>query len=196
MSIFARFILATICAVLLGLITHISAILLMPLVSQRHAAERLLMTTAAETAQLISGPDVETWLPLPDPAVAVAACAYDLREGPFRFSTPAGGMMRSVSFHSRGSGNFFAVTDRAAIGGMLDIVVMTRQQRDLFNALQSEDGATADRSALRVVAPDVEGFAVIRVLAPFLSLTEAALREAKGAGCTIEPLVDGAAGED
>lgn len=188
MSMLARFSLATICAVLLGLIAHISAILIMPWVSQRHAAERLVMTTAAETAQLISGPGVETWLPLPDPAVAVAACAYDLREGPFRFTTQTSGLMRSVAFHSRGSGSFFAVTDRAAIGGMLDIVVMTRDQRDLYNALRSEENAVPDRTALRIVAPEVEGFAVIRVLAPFVSLTDSALREAQEAGCTIEPL--------
>jgi len=187
MSMLARFSLATICALVLGLIAHISAILIMPWVSQRHAAERLLMTTAAETAQLISGPGVDTWLPLPDPAVAVAACAYDLQEGPFRFTAEVGALMKSVAFHSRGSGNFFAITDRAAIGGMLDIVVMTRDQRDLFDALQDQP---PDRTALRVTATESEGFAVIRVLAPFSSLKEKALAEAQAAGCTIEPLTE------
>lgn len=187
MSMFARFSLATICATVLGIIAHISAILIMPWVSERHAAERLQMTTAAETAQLIAGPGVETWLPLPDPAVAVAACAYDLGEGPFRFTAVTSGLMKSVAFHGRGSGNFFAVTDRAAIDGMLDIVVMTRDQRDLFEAIRDNE---PDRTALHVVAPEVEGFAVIRVLAPFASQMGAAFREAQEAGCTIEPLTE------
>jgi uncharacterized membrane protein len=126
-------------------------------------------------------------LPLPDPAVAVAACAYDLGEGPFRFTANASGLMKSVAFHSRGSGIFFAVTDRAAIGGRLDIVVMTRAQRDLFDALQENND---DRSVLRVTAPEGDGFAVIRVLAPLPSLTERALQEAQDAGCMIEPLAE------
>jgi uncharacterized membrane protein len=185
MSMLARFALATICALVLAAIAHLAAILIMPWTSERHAAERLLMTTSADTAQLIAGPGVETWLPLPDPAVAVAACAYDLGEGPFRFTSRASGLMKSVAFHSRGSGIFFAVTDRAAIGGVFDIVVMTRAQRDLFDALQDNN---EDRSVLRVVAPEGEGFAVIRVLASLPSLTQRALQEAQDAGCMIEPL--------
>jgi uncharacterized membrane protein len=187
MSIFARLALATLCAVVLGAIAHLAAILVMPWTSERHAAERLLMTTSAESAQLIAGPGVETWLPLPDPAVAVAACAYDLGEGPFRFTASASGLMKSVAFHSRGAGIFFAVTDRAAIGGMLDIVVMTQAQRDLFDALHDN---AEDRSVLRVVAPEGEGFAVVRVLASLPSLTQRALQEAQGARCTIEPLAE------
>ncbi|HSP26496.1 MAG TPA: hypothetical protein VLQ65_15105 [Saliniramus sp.] len=187
MSMLARFGLATICAVVLAAIAHLAAILIMPWTSERHAAERLLMTTSAENAQLIAGPGVESWLPLPDPAVAVAACAYDLGEGPFRFTASASGLLKSVAFHSRGSGIFFAVTDRAAIGGMLDIVVMTQAQRDIYDALQDSD---EDRAVLRVTAPEGAGFAVIRVLAPLPSLTERALQEAQDAGCTIEPLAE------
>jgi uncharacterized membrane protein len=187
MSMLARFFLATICAIVLALIAHLLAILIMPWTSQRHAADRLVMTTSAERTQLISGPGIETWLPLPDPSVAVAACAFDLSEGPFRFTTRASGLMKSVSFHSRGSGIFFAVTDRAAINGMLDIVVMTRAQRDIFDAMEAAEN---QRYALRVVAPEGEGFAVIRVLASLPSLTESAIQEAQDAGCTIEPLAE------
>jgi uncharacterized membrane protein len=187
MSMIARFLLATVCALVLALIAHLLAILIMPWTSERHAAERLAMTTAAHSAQLIAGPGVETWLPLPDPAVAVAACAFDLAEGPFRFSARASALMKSVAFHSRGSGIFYAVTDRAAIGGMLDIVVMSRAQRDLFEAMEPEE---RERAALVVVAPEAEGFAVIRVLASLPSLTEKALREAQEATCTIQPLAE------
>jgi len=187
MSMLARFFLATVCAVVLALVAHLSAILIMPWTSQRHAADRLLMTTADERARLIAGPGIDTWLPLSDPSVAVAACAYDLAEGPFRFTARTSALMKSVAFHSRGSGVFFAVTDRAAIDGMLDIVVMTQAQRDLFDAMEHEEN---ERYALRVVAPADEGFAVIRVLATLSSLTESALREAQEAGCTIEPLAE------
>lgn len=187
MSMIARFFLATICAIVLALIAHLTAILIMPWTSERHAAERLAMTTSAENAQLIVGPGLETWLPLPDPAVAVAACAFDLAEGPFRFTTEASSLMKSVAFHSRGSGIFFAVTDRAAIEGMLDIVVMTQAQRDLFDAMEVEEN---ERNTLRVVAPEREGFAIIRVLASLPSLTESAMREAGEAACTVEPVAE------
>ncbi len=184
MSVFARFVLATLCAIILAAIAHITAILVMPWTSANHAAERLVATSTAERPQLISGPGVETWLPLPDPSVAVAACAYDLAEGPFRFSTSSSAMMHSVSFHSRGAGVFFAVTDRATSASGLDIVVMTQEQRDIFETLP----AAEDDRALRVVAPEASGFAIIRVLSPLSSQAQSALAEAQQASCVIEPL--------
>jgi uncharacterized membrane protein len=181
----ARLFLALACALILAVITHLLAILIMPWTSQQHAANRLALATTAERAQLVAGPGIESWLPLPDPAMAVSACVYDLSEGPFRLTSRSSALMTSVAFHSRGSGIFYAVTDRAAIDGALDILVVTRAQRDLLDALENDEGR---RREIRVVAPATTGFAVVRVLAPLASTTELALAQAEQARCTTQPL--------
>lgn len=195
MNPFSRFVFATLCAVVLAVVAHLAAILAIPLLSERHAAARLADSARSETAELIAGPGIETWLPRHDPAVAVAACAYDLAEGPFRFTAGTDAPFQSVSLHSRAAGAFFAVTDRAAVGGEIDIVVMTPAQRDRAIALRAlradEDDEPQERDpVMEVIAPEEQGFAVIRVLAPRPSLAGRALAAAREAGCAIAPLED------
>ncbi|TVR09727.1 MAG: hypothetical protein EA385_06260 [Salinarimonadaceae bacterium] len=195
MNPFSRFAFATLCGLVLAIITHLATILMIPLFSERHAAARLAESARLENAKLIAGPGHETWLPRHDPAIAVAACAYDLAEGPFRFTAGTNAPFQSVSLHSRGAGAFFAVTDRAAINSELDIVVMTPEQRNqviALRALQTETDAEPKEQdpAIEVIAPESRGFAVIRVLAPRPSLAGRALAAARQASCTIAPIED------
>lgn len=195
MNAFSRFAFATLCGLLLAIVAHLAAIFLIPQVSERHAAARLSDSARSDRAELIAGPGLDTWLPRHDPAVAVAACAYDLAEGPFRFTAGANAPFQSVSLHSRGAGAFFAVTDRAAVGGEIDIVVMTPEQRDdalAVRALRAEAEAEFEERepVMQVIAPEERGFAVIRVLAPRPSLAARALTAARAASCTIAPIDD------
>lgn len=195
MSALSRFAFATLCGLVLAAIAHLAAILLTPQLSERHAAARLTEAARSDRAEVIAGPGLPTWLPRADPAVAVAACAYDLSEGPFRFTAAADAPFQSVSLHSRGAGAFFAVTDRAAVDGLIDIVVMTPAQRDREETLralraEAEGEAEMDGPAVRVIAPEERGFAVIRVLAPSPSLAARAIAAAGATSCTIAPLED------
>lgn len=193
MTPLSRFVFATFCALVLAIVAHLAAILAIPLLSERHAAARLADSSRSETAELIAGPGAETWLPRHDPAVAVAACAYDLAEGPFRFTARTDAPFQSVSLHSRGAGAFFAVTDRAAVGGEIDILVMTPAQRDraiALRALRAEEDEEPPEGApvMEVIATEEQGFAVIRVLAPRPSLGARAVRAAEEATCSIAPI--------
>ena len=184
MSDSARFLLATLCGLFLAGIVHLTAVLAVPWLSERDAFSRLRPTLTADRSELVAAPAAaDTWLPQPDPAVAVAACAYSLDEGPVRIAATTGPLFQSLSFHARGGGVFFAVTDRAAIRGALDLVVMTRRQLDEALATEDQDEPSRD---VRIVAPQREGFVVVRVLAAFPSLREEAETAAKSVSCTID----------
>lgn len=86
MSGWGRFLLATMCGLMLAGIVHIAAVLSVPWLSEQDAFSRLRGTLAADRSEIIAAPGKETWLPHPDPAAALAACAYNLDEGPLRVS--------------------------------------------------------------------------------------------------------------
>ncbi|MGJ3265178.1 MAG: DUF1254 domain-containing protein [Salinarimonas sp.] len=193
--------LATTIGVVLAAMTHIAAILMLPWLARQDAHARLAPTATAEAAVLVAPPRgtgfgevdprlPETWLPLHDPAMAIGACAYDLDDGPLRVSAPDGRLFQTISLHARGAGAYYAVTDRAAVRGRLELVVATRAQLDVLLARDAarEEVAQEQFGDLRVVAPSRQGFVLVRTLAAFPS--EAGLaRDLVGAvSCTIEPL--------
>lgn len=189
MSECARFLLATLCGLVLAAGVHIVIVLAAPLFAERDAFARLRDTVTAEQAQIVAAPGIgRTWLRHPDPAVAVAACAFDLADGPVRVSSRTGTLFESISLHAKGGSVFFAVTDRAAVRGELELVVMTRRQLDEALAEEDEDEPSRD---VRVVAPRREGFVIVRVAAPFPSQRREAEEAAKAVSCAI----DGAEGE-
>jgi uncharacterized membrane protein len=189
MSERARFLLATLCGIVLAGVVHIVIVLAAPRFAERDAFARLRNTITAQNAQIVAAPGAGgTWLPHPDPAVVVAACAFDLSAGPMRVSTQTGALPQSVSLHAKGGSVFFAVTDRAAIRGELELVVMTRRQLDEALAEEDEDEPSRD---VRIVAPRREGLAIVRVAAPFPSQRKEAEETARAVSCTIDGLGEG-----
>ncbi len=184
MSRAAYFLLATLCGLMLAGMTHLSAVLAIPWLAENDAFARLRSTLSADRSELVAAPgDQSTWLPYPDPNVAVATCAYSLDEGPVRVSARTGPLFQSLSFHARGGGVYFAITDRAAVRGVLEVVVMTRRQLD--EALAAEDPEDPSRD-VRIVSPTREGLVVIRVLAAFHSQRPEATEAARSVACTID----------
>jgi uncharacterized membrane protein len=184
MSERARFLLATLCGLVLALGVHLTIVLAAPSFAEKDAFSRLRGTMSADHAELIAGPSSpNAWLPKADPSMAIAACAFDLQEGPVRVSTKTGALFQSLSFHGRGGGVFFAVTDRAAVRGELEVVLMTRRQLD--EALAAEDENEPSRD-VRIVAPRLEGFVIVRVAAPFPSQRQEAEAAARAVSCTID----------
>jgi uncharacterized membrane protein len=179
-----RFILATLCGLVLAALVHIGVVFGVPWLGERDAFSRLRSTMSAERSELVAGTGgVGTWLPRPDPAVALGACAYDLRQGPVRVSTKTTSLFESMSLHSRAGGVFFALTDRAAVRGVIDLVIMTRAQLDEALAREDEDEPSRD---VRIVSPTREGLVIIRVLAPQASRRPEAEDAAKAVSCTAE----------
>lgn len=198
-----KLVLATATGLVLAGMTHIGAILLMPWLSEQDAYSRLSPTATADAAVLIAAPRGDafadpdaraarpTWMPLHDPALAVGACAYDLADGPLRVSAPDGDLFQTLSLHARGAGAFYAVTDRAAVRGRLELVIATQAQLDALVAREEDGPESAPEDGfgdLRVVAPTPRGFVLARALAAFPSEAERAVALVEAVSCAIEPL--------
>jgi len=181
-----RFLIATLCGLVLAAGVHIVSILATPYLAENDALAKVQSTLTANKAQIISAPGGQnTWMPRPDPAVAVATCAFDLRNGPIRVSAQTGPNLLSFSFHRESGGVFFAVTDRAAVRGELDIVAMTARQLDEARAAEDENEPVRD---VRIVAPEQQGFVIVRVAAPTPSQRPQAEEAAKAVSCVTEQI--------
>ncbi len=184
MSERGRFLLATLCGLVLAAMVHIAAILAMPFLAEGDALSRLRTTATSSNAEIVEA-NGTSWLPAADPAMVVGACAYNLEEGPLRISARTRGLFQSVSLHGRGGGVYYALTDRAAVRGALDLVVMTQRQLDETLATEDENARSRD---VRIVAPNRSGFAIVRVLAAFPSQRPEAVEAVRSVACTTDPL--------
>ncbi|KQP11566.1 hypothetical protein ASF28_09760 [Methylobacterium sp. Leaf99] len=193
-----RFLLATLAGLVLAGLVHIGVVLLIPRLSETDALSRARTGEGLDHAMpvytLVTGDGPappEAWLPIPDPAVAVGICAYDLADGPMRVSARTGPLMLSLAVHGR-RGAFYAVTDQAAVRGALDLVVLTRAQYDEALANADENDVSRD---VRIVAPDLRGYVVVRVIAALPSQRPAANTAVQAVSCTVDlPAEDKAGG--
>src|SRR5262249_44806422 len=101
-------------------------------------------------------------IPFTDPAFAVAVCRYDLTAGPIKFAAPVSIAYTSVSFYTRSGVAYYAINDRAAGRRIIELNLMTTQQRE--DLPEEEDVTAADR--LIVESPTKIGLIVLRALAP------------------------------
>lgn len=189
MSDLGRFFLATLCGLVLAGIVHLGAVLALPWVGESDAFARLRETLTSDRSELVAAPGgqgtVGQWVPRPDPAVALGACAYNLAEGPIRISARTGPLLQSLSVHARGGSVYYAVTDRAAVKGALDLVVLTRPQLDEILAREDDEEVSRD---VRVISPSLQGFVIVRVLAGLPSQRPEAEEAARSVSCTIDTL--------
>jgi uncharacterized membrane protein len=158
-----RFSLLTLAGLLLAGIVHIVAVLLVPALAERDAATAYAMLGMNGRAELVT--PAPAGLPAlldADPNSVVAVCSYDLAAGPMRVVARIGALPLGLTLHRRGGGVAYAITDRAAIRGVLEFVVMTQEQLDERLA-RDEEGETSRE--LRVVSPSLQGLIVARVMA-------------------------------
>ncbi len=131
---------------MLGAAVHIFVVLASPRFAEHDAIAHVQPTLTSETAQIVSPPGGRRrpGFPCPIPPSPIAACAFDLSEGPARIAANTGQSFLSFSLHTKTSGVFFAVTDRAAIRGELELVVMTQRQLDEARAEEDENEPSRD----------------------------------------------------
>lgn len=148
---------------LLGGIVHLASVLLLPRSATQDAFSRLAPIAAPNQFTLLPTPAADNaTLPFMDPAFAVAVCRYDLTKGALKLQAPVSQAYTAVSFYTRQGIAYYAINDRAAGRRIIELDLMTPQQRSLVQ--EDEEVTAADR--LIVTSPTPTGLIVLRALAP------------------------------
>jgi uncharacterized membrane protein len=168
---------------LLGGIVHLTSVLLMPRAATQDAYSRLAPTTQTNRFTLLPIPaaGVAT-LPFMDPAFAVAVCRYDLGSGALKLRAPVSQAYTAVSFYTRQGIAYYAINDRAAGRRLIELDLMTTQQRSQIQ--EDEEVTAADR--LIVESPTPTGLIVLRALAPEPSMIPVVRAVLGAAQCRTE----------
>jgi len=172
-------------ALAIGALVHLATILAIPYFASRDAFSRLA-PLGTLNATILLDPAVPTnrLFPYADPAVASAFCRFDLRDGPVRVTAQiARSGFASLSLHSSTGGVFYALTDKAAVRGRLEALVLTAAQLRVVAARDNEDEPSQD---LRIVAPSLEGFAMVRAFSEQPSLYPQAQADARSLHCATQ----------
>lgn len=159
-----RLVMTTLAGLILAAIVHIVTILALPSLSLHDAAHAYRELGTNGRAELIPAPGDARGLPAlreADPDVVTAICSYDLSNGPMRVVARTGFLPLGLTLHRQGGGVIYAITDRAAIRGVLEFLVMTEAQRDERIAAD-EEGETSRE--LRIVSDTDQGLIAVRVL--------------------------------
>ena len=165
---------------LLGGIVHLSSVLLLPRTATQDAYTRLSAAVPANTIMALPAPNPDdAALPFMDPAFATAVCRYDLANGPLKLRVPVSQAYTSVSFYSRNGVAYYAINDRAAGRRLIELDLMTAQQR--AELPDDEEVTAADR--LIVEAPTPTGLILVRTFGPEPGLMPMARRALAAARC-------------
>jgi uncharacterized membrane protein len=170
-------------AVVLALISHILILFALPLVAATAPGSRLA-ADAPVNAPTTAVSSVMAAMPYADPAIEAAVCAFDLSGGPVRLRAPIGENFLSIALLRPDGRIVFAVTDRAATRRLLELRVMTAQQKRRLEALDADDEPVAE---LRIVSPEATGVALVRAFAPTTSAAEQARTQLALFSCRAEP---------
>lgn len=180
-----RFVMATLAGLILAAIVHIVTVLAIPALSRHDAAHAYRELGTEGHAETAPSPGNARGLPAlreADPNVVTAICSYDLSAGPMRVVARTGTLPLGLTLHRQGGGVLYAITDRAAIRGTLEFLVMTEAQRDERIAAD-EEGETSRE--LRIVSDTEQGLIVARVLLRLPSDRADAEALATGVACGL-----------
>lgn len=165
---------------LLGGIVHLATVLLLPRTATQDAYTRLSTAAPANGIVALPAPTPDdAALPFMDPAFATAVCRYDLGAGPLKLRVPVSQAYTSVSFYTRNGIAYYAINDRAAGRRIIELDLMTTQQR--AELPDDEEVTAADR--LIVESPTPTGLILVRAFGPEPGLMPMALRALAAAQC-------------
>lgn len=157
----------------LGAAIHLAVVLALPRLGSSSAYQRFAQTVAPLQTVPFRPPQA-------DPATELSACRFDLTDGPVRIRAPVRDLLESLSVHGIHGGVIYALSDRGASGGVIDLTLMTQSQ---FDEAQAQDDVDQPSQDLRITVPAPLGLVVLRVLVPFESRRAQARELADGLAC-------------
>lgn len=171
-------------AVALGILgaglVHIAVLLLVPVYSSHNAWSRLAAYGPEDEFHLVSRVDAaEGETRQLDPLFEMAACRFDLDDGPMRITASGEVPFWSLSVYSRVGENVYSFNDRTAIDGKLDMVLAQPLQH-----IELEKAPPKAIAQSVVAETDIrEGFIVVRSFVPDDTWRAIVTEFLKGAHC-------------
>lgn len=153
-----RWFLWSLVGVLIGILAHLVSVIALPRLSAQTGFQRIGVMAKADGFAIL--PADKTPLPMPDPAIITAFCRYDLAGGAVRLHVPVPSGFLSISFYTTAGLNFYALTDRAAANGAIDLTLYTPAQLAQVRANEGPD----QPGAPRLQAPQDRGLVALRAL--------------------------------
>ncbi len=139
----------------LAALVHWATVYFLPIVIVSTAHSRIAAQAGSNI--IAHGPRVDETarqVVRPSPDLLYSICAFDLSEGPVRFTAPVPeGTYASLSFYGLDSTNFYAESDRSAAGDRFDVILVAEGTQP-----PSGDGSHI------VLAPGAKGIALFRTL--------------------------------
>lgn len=176
--------------VLLAGIIHIVVVLLVPRYAERDAWERLSGTPMWTFSRVATPGLDDARVPFVDPAFGVAACRYDLSEGPLIAEASGELPYWSVAIYDSEGRNVYSFNDRTAVERRLRLIVVDPVQRAQLRKV----APTEIEDAIIVLVERPQGLVMLRALredAEWGPLVETFLEEAT---CERYDIPDDAAG--
>lgn len=178
-----RLLFAIVGGIVLGGIVHLVSVLALPRIATQDAYSRLTPITRINAVTPLPSTDpANALLPFMDPAFALAACRYDLSNGPLKLAVPVSQAYTSVSFYTRNDVAYYAINDRSAGRRVIELDLMTEAQH--AELPEDEDVTAADR--LIIDSPSTTGLIVLKALAPEPGLMSQAQATLAAASCRVQ----------
>jgi uncharacterized membrane protein len=178
-----RLIATIVAGLVLGGVVHLVSVLALPRIASQDAYSRLTpLTKVNEVSQLPEVSPDKAPLPFLDPAFAMAACRYDLSDGPIKLAVPVSQAYTAVSFYTRSEVAYYAINDRSAGRKVIELDLMTAEQH--AELPEQEDVTAADR--LIIDSPSTTGLIVMKALASEPGLMPQARAALKAATCKVQ----------
>lgn len=195
MSTLDRFlagVLLVLAALCIAGIVHIVSVLAVPHLVEPDAFARLSKLAAPARMQALPRPKPGSEIfPFSDPAMARGVCLFDLSKAALRVAgTVDPDRLLALSFRTRDGHVFFSMTDRAAIRGEVNVLVLSSSQ---LEALEASTGQEEEEPVqeLRLLAPALEGIVLVEALAALPGEWPRAEEQVARLKCTAEPISEG-----
>lgn len=165
-------------------LVHIGSLLGVPRFATQGPYERLATLKADGRFVTLAdeGEDADM-LAFRDPAFVTAACRYDLKDGPVTVTAALPSTYGAVAFHNRFGQPYYALTDKAATDGVVEVTILAAHHVPAAELDDPEEG----KPALRIVSPTETGFALVRLFAPGASARPSLRELAAKATCGRAP---------
>lgn len=151
-------------ALLLGIAVHLAYVLFVPRQQMEAMISRFSALAGVNRLAVLSPEAVDRILPEADPALAYAACVFDLSAGPVtvKAKIPLGYWL--ISLYAPNGDSFYSLNNRQADVKQLDLVIRGRANAGGDQAGPAPQAGAGNRVTVR--SPSAHGLVLLRARVP------------------------------